>query len=232
MRLEVRGLKGKELRILQDKAAQKNGTFVDRILNACTESVVDPGPYSPKDTADGKIVWDSVLLGDKFFTLIAVRSATFGPEYSFKSQCGECRHRFEWALDLDALPVKPLASEDAASFRAGESLVATLKDGRSVKFRLPLGKDEREAARNKTAENALVAMMSLRIVELDGSTDRSKIRAYLEDASLSDLTSILKEFDRRDCGIETEIEVECDECGAIREVALPLDRGFWLPISA
>jgi len=175
------------------------------------------------------VPWDEVLLGDKFYALLSVRSETFGPEFGFSVKCGSCRHPYRWELSLDELPVKPLAGEDAAAFRAGEALATKVpSDGKLVKFRLPTGKDERLAAKSKTVDSALIAMMARRILSVEGVPEGG-VRAYLEEAGLRDLTKLLREFDRRDCGVETSIEIECPSCQAREEITLPLDREFWLP---
>lgn len=226
--LEIRGMLGMELRILQDRVAAKNGTYIDKILSACTSSVTDAGPYA--DLTEGSVpVWDKCLLGDKLATVIGIRSATFGPEFSFKTQCPDCHKRFEWSLNLTDLETKKLSDEDAAAFRTGIPFETTIPgDGRTVKFRLPLGEDEREAAKSRSAENAMVSMMSRRIFEIDGETDKSKIRKILEECGLASLTRLLKLFDKRDCGVETEIQTECPDCFSQTDVQLPLGRAFWL----
>jgi hypothetical protein len=68
LQLQIRGLKGKEGRLLSDRNAVRQGTVLDSLLVACTEAVLDPGPYTPK--ADGKLDWNQVLIGDRFFTLL------------------------------------------------------------------------------------------------------------------------------------------------------------------
>lgn len=227
MKAEVRGLKGKELKIFQDTKAARTGGFVDQILDACVVSMTDPGPY--KISGD-RPTWDDVLLGDKFYCLVQVRIETYGSAYEFTTQCPSCKFRFPWELDLEKLPVRKLSKHDQEAFKHGHALITKVpSDGREVKFRLSTGKDEKTAAKAKSMDNALVRMMSLRILELAGESDRNKIQAFVDDCELSDLTKLLKEFDKRDCGLETSFEVQCPECTDTKEINLPLGMGFWLP---
>jgi hypothetical protein len=46
---------------------------------------------------------------------------------------------------------------------------------------------------------------------------------------MSDVTFLLGEFDQVDCGVETEIEIECPECFSTTRVELPFEKGFFLP---
>jgi len=226
LKLQIRGLKGKVLKILQDKTSLRTGTIGERIFSACTVSVLDPGIYSFKDGPAGPVVtWDDVLLGDRFALMLAIRSATFGAAFPFKVTCRHCDESYEWQLNLTDLPVKALAPEDVAVLKAGESLTARLPSTQAlVKFRLATGKDERAVAKAKTEPNAILSMLALRISEIDGVDN---VRAFLDDAELADLISLLGEMDKRDCGVETTIETACEHCDRINEVGLPLGENFW-----
>lgn len=224
MSLEIRELKGKELKILQDKNAKRSARIYDNILTACTVALVSNGPAY---TFEDQPVWDKVLVGDKLYALLAIRAETFGEDYDFKFQCGSCEERGSWFVKLpDGLPIKKLAAEDAAAFAAGTPLETTLADGKLVKYRLVTGADERALALSKESESP-IAVLARRIVSIEGVALPEK---YLEDVGLSDIKTIAKSFESHDCGVETDIEVQCQKCRAIQDVTLPLDRRFWMPI--
>jgi hypothetical protein len=242
LKVEVRGLKGKELKIFQDKSkAGKDGAaMLDRILDACVEHVIDPGLY--KLTDEGKLPWGDVLLGDEFFLFVAIRKQTFGNTYAFKVKCpmSDCKHRFEWEIDLDALPVTTLPVATAEAVRAGTPLDTKLSDGRPVNFRLLTGKDEREVMKLNGSENPMISMLAHCIVSLGGERDKSRIRHELEEAPLGDLMNMRKLFDKSDCGIDTTITIKCplpepdaegvipegQGCGEESNITLPLGRTF------
>lgn len=241
MKLMIRGLKGRELRHFEDRKAIKDGSVLDNVLSACVEEVIDPGPYSFATVVDdgegggpepAKPDWKKILLGDEFFTFVAVRAATFGQAYSFKVQCQQrmCKHRFEWTLQLSDLPVKMLSEESLAAVRSGELLSADIAGG--VKYRLLTGAEERALFKTRTAENPLVSNLALSIVELAGEKDSTKIRRALENMDLGVLQEIRETLDKSDCGIETKIEVECPECETVQGTNLPLGPGFLLSAKA
>lgn len=226
MSLEIRGLKGKEIKALTDRAALKNGTFFDKILAACTANVVNPGPY---DLIDGSLNWDDVLIGDKTFTLVQIRIATFGSQFTFRAACGGCKKRPEYEVDLNDLPIKNLSADDLKAFRGGNRLKTKIQStGAEVVFRLGVGIDERRAAQNKDKEKStpLQALQS-QIVSIDGVTD---VAAFLDELNLGAVMSLLKELQKRDCGVDTTAELECVECGAEAAIELPLGRAFWLTL--
>jgi hypothetical protein len=242
LKVAVRGLKGKELKIFQDKskAGRDGAAMLDRILDACVEAVIDPGLY--KLTDEGKLAWGDVLLGDEFFLFVEIRKQTFGNTYSFKVKCpAGCKHKFEWDIDLDALPVTTLPATTAEAVRAGAPLETALSDGRPVKYRLLTGKDEREVMKLQGSENPMISMLAHCIVSLGGETDKSRIRHELEEASLGDLMNMRKLFDKSDCGIDTTITIKCPlpqpdpetgeiperhGCGEESDITLPLGRTF------
>ena len=226
----IRGMKVREERVLTDRKLAKSGGQVDRLLAACWEETLDPGPY---DFGDKDIDWDRVLQGDRFFVLLQLRALTYGPEYAFAVPCQNdaCRSRIEWELGLRDLPVRELSPESLDAFMKGNRFETTLPDaGVKVWFRLLTGADEKKLPqlRRNAGDRILSAMLTLRVVEIEGVELRGK-RQFIEDLSLRDADFLVDEFDRVDCGVETGIEIECPDCFVVQELELPFDRTFFLP---
>lgn len=221
----VRALKGKEMRILSDRQRMRSGTITDDLLAACWLETTDKGPYG----FDGKPDWGNVLLGDRFYVLVQLRLATYpGETYPFQVQCRSCSGNFEWEIDLDKLPVKKLTDAGRQHLKTGVPLEVTI-DGVLVKYRLPLGLDERKGARFLRGSNPdVLRALALRIVEIDG-VDRSKTIEWLEDREFASHRALVEAFDEHDCGIETTIEVECTHCGLVQELDLPFGPDFLMP---
>jgi hypothetical protein len=228
---EIRGLKGKEGKLLADRAAARAGSTFEKILSGCWLSTTDSGVYDvPEGTA---LDWSKVLVADRFYTLLQIRALTFGDEYAFGVQCQSagCRDRFEWTLNLKDLPVRPLTSEAKSAFEMGNRFETKLPhDGRKVWFRLMTGADEVRAASVLKAGRGdmLLTALALRIVEIEGVPDGEK-RKFLDDMEMADAAALLDQFDEADGGVETTIEVECPACAGVQEVQLPFERGFFLP---
>jgi hypothetical protein len=230
---EIRGLKGKEGKLLSDRSAARAGSTFEKLLAGCWVTTTDPCIYDLAD--DGTLDWSKVLVADRFYTLLQIRALTFGDDYAFSAQCQSpaCRERFEWTLNLQELPVVALSEASKAAFKAGNRFETTLpRDGRKVWFRLSTGADELRAANVLKAnrDGALLAALALRIVEIDGVADRDR-RKFLDDMEMADATALLDQFDAADGGVETRIEVECPDCLAVQDVQLPFERGFFLPTS-
>jgi hypothetical protein len=230
---EIRGLKGKEANLLADRASAKRGLLFDRILSACWLSTTDSGLYGLAE--GGALDWGKVLVADRFYTLLQIRSLTFGDEYAFKVQCASeaCRERFEWQVSLTELPVRHLSETSKAAFKAGNRFETKLpRDGRRVWFQLQTGAEEVRAASHLRAstDRVLLTALAVRIVEIEGVPSKDKLR-FLEEMEMADAAALLDEFDAADGGVETDIEVECPHCWAVQEIRLPFGPEFFLPRS-
>lgn len=226
---EIRGLKVKEFNILANRRLAKGGGQIDAILSSCWTQTQDPGPY---DFGDKTIDWDKVLQGDRFYALLKVRALSLGNTYPFGIVCQNegCRHRFEWEVALDDLPVRKLSEESRACLHNGNRFETRLPGcGKRVWFRLAIGADERRFAkvRQSNRDRLWSAMLSLRVVEIEEVKDTDK-RRYIEDLDISDAEHLRAEFDRVDCGVDTTIEIECPECLTVQDVDLPFDQRFFL----
>ncbi|HYM97540.1 MAG TPA: hypothetical protein VET26_09570 [Candidatus Sulfotelmatobacter sp.] len=230
---EIRGLKGKEGKLLSDRVAARAGSTFEKILAGCWLSTTDAAIYDVPER--GALDWSKVLVADRFYALLQIRALTFGDEYAFSVQCqsASCRERFEWTLNLKDLPVRPLSDAAKAAIKAGNRFEIRLPhDGRKVWFRLMTGADEVRAASVLRAakDGMLLTALALRIVEIEGVPDTDK-RKFLDEMEMADAAALLDQFDEADGGVETSIEVECPSCMGVQEVQLPFERGFFLPRS-
>jgi hypothetical protein len=228
---EIRGLKGKEGKLLSDRTAARAGATFEKILAGCWVATTDPGMYELPDS--GVVDWSKVLVADRFYTLLQIRAQTFGNDYAFSVQCQSpaCRERFEWSLDLQELPVVPLSDAAKAAFRSGNRFETTLpRDGRKVWFRLMTGADEARAASVLRAgrDGMLLTALALRICEIENVADHDR-RKFLDELDMADAAALLDQFDQADAGVATTIEVECPACLGVQDVELPFERSFFLP---
>ncbi len=226
----IRGMKAREERILADRKLARSGRQLERILAACWEETLDQGPY---DFVAASVDWGKVLQGDRFFALLQIRAITYGPEYAFSVPCQNdaCRARIDWELDLRELPVRKLSDESRATFVAGNLFENVLPEaGCKVTFKLLTGVDEQRIAklRRASGERPITTLLGFRIQSIEGVEPREKQR-FIEELGMGDVTFLLGEFDRVDCGVDTEIEIECPECFSLYRIELPFERGFFLP---
>lgn len=222
----LRGLSVEEERILSDRRLIRSGRLVTRLLETCWMHTDAAGPYTIEEAPD----WRAVLQGDRFAAILALRCATYGPEYDFELSCKACRHRFKWRINLsEDLVRKELTAEDAKLFREGNRFSAEA-GGREVIFRLMTGADEERLAKVKEPEGSgpISSALKARIVEVPG-LKASEIDGWLRGLPMREALALRRAFEAHDCGVETEIEIECPACEEAQRVELPFDREFWLP---
>src|SRR6185503_12635993 len=194
---EIRGLKGKEGKLLSDRTAARAGATFEKILAGCWLSTADPSIYDLPES--GAVDWSKVLVADRFYTLLQIRAQTFGSEYAFSVLCQSpgCRERFEWSLNLQELPVVTLSDAAKAAFKAGNRFETTLpRDGRKVWFRLMTGADEVRAASVLRAgrDGMLLTALALRICEIENVSDQER-RKFLDELDMADAAALLDQFD-------------------------------------
>jgi hypothetical protein len=223
----IRKMKVQEARTFANLHKAK-GDPIGKLLRACWEETLDPGPY---DFVDNKVDWNKVLLGDRLCALIGIRIATHGPEYAFMVNCQECRRKIEWELNLDELPIRPLTDENKTLFIAGNRFETTLPDaGKQVVFRMLLGEDDVRLSklRRSATEVDLFDLVGFRVVEVENTVLTNK-RRFIDELSVVDADFMIDEFDRVDSGIDMAIEIECPVCDAVQEIQLPFAQTFLLP---
>ncbi len=228
---DIRGLKLKEANLLANRSAMKSGKAYNSILTNCWLSITDPGPYDVGDSE--KVDWNKALIADRFFALTRIRAATYGDEYNFTLNCGECRQLIEWTLNLADLPVKKIPTDSLDIFKAGNDFTSTVvAEGKehTIHFGLQTGEGELQASRlmEKNQTQLIVAALCSRIKSIDGVDNRDRVK-FVEELDMGQLLELREEFDKVDGGVETGIEIDCDKCGHRMEVELPLGAEFFVP---
>jgi len=203
--------------LLADPKAQKKGLAVTALLNAITAGVIDSGPYQFTE-ADGKhhLDWAQILQGDRMTVLLKNRIFTWGHDLTFRQPCPNCRQSVVTDIDLRDLPVKKLPESSIAHVRDPKThpLTVTLPHcGKQVSFRLLKGSDDRALQRlQKQHKDTLSsAYLRFRVQEIQdvGQPDLAK---WLRNLGGADAAFLRSAFDEADCGIDQEIEFECDSC--------------------
>lgn len=226
----VRGLKGREFRLLGNRKEIRSGAAFDKILAACWLGVDESGPY---DTEKGGMPdWDKVLVADRFYLLIQMRVATFpGEPYSFGLSCADadrCGKKFEWDLPMEKLTADPVPKEVLRRMASGKPLTIEIA-GRVVTYALPTGATEKKASKYiKRDETDMVGILTTRMVDVKG-LEKKEWDAWMDDLEFADLRDFLTALDENDGGVDTTIEVYCPHCGFDWEIDLPFGKAFFMP---
>jgi hypothetical protein len=248
MIIELRGLTGLDARSLANEQAIADNAVEDWVLKGAITNVLDPGPYT---LAAALPDWNEMLIGDRLSALIAVRVTTYpGKEYPIRLQCPRrpfCRNKFEWEIDFPAFlaeRTQRLKDEDAVIFKAGNRFPGVVPSMNiPFVFKLKTGADAKKTMaqmelkksgpkKMQESINPMVESLTASILDFNGITKRKAIFEALEALPLGALDALLPLIQDHDCGVETDLEIDCPKCGHEIRVALPFDRAFFLPYSA
>lgn len=230
---EVRSLTVDEANMMAQATKRKAQSVIENVMTACWTKMFDSGPYDfGEESEKTKPDWKQVLMGDAQYLLIKIRECTHGALYKFKHQCTEqsCREVFWWGVDLvEDLELQMLHPDDLELFKAGNKFSVVI-DGRTFNYCLPTGAvAARSEKRRLQSKHELVThSLRSRITGIEG-IEGANIKKYISSMELAEAMLLIDVFDEHDCGVETEIEIQCDDCGNIMEVELPFVGEFFYP---
>jgi len=242
----LRQLLMREENILAQSARSRGrnkNNVLNTVLDSCLVEWVDVGPYTGVNPGD-RPVTRSLLMGDKFVLMIELRKITYRdgekyPIHGVECPSGSCP-LFDYEVDLETdLVRRDLDEEDLAVVVSGEPFSCEIA-GKKITFTLASGKTE-EALEKLVKHNpgrAMSCALRSRIVDvegverrdildwLDGNNGHSKTFDGLGGQECEDLRDA---FDLHECGVDTEVAIECPHCGREEMLDLPFDSGFLLP---
>jgi len=227
----IRTLKTADLAVLSDRRLFKQpGPAIEAaLLDRAWVETLDVGPYG---FAGSRPPWKGeVLTGDLFFALRAMRIATWGDKYDFDAMCSTpgCRGVIKWTVDLSELPTIALTDEARELVARGNKFTAELA-GRRFVYQLPTGATGVKAEKlGKEHGDSIHVLLSARILELEGATSPAEVLTWIGELEARDGNRLREILEAQNCGIETEIEVDCDDCGRTQKVTVPFGAGFFLP---
>ncbi len=225
---EIRRLKVRDENLIANRRNLKDGTILTKILNSVWKTTLNPGIYN---FGDKQFDADVILQGDKFELIRQLRIHSYPGEegYEFFVMCPTCQENFPWTIDLRDLEVIKLPEETKEQLTANGWLTMTLPDcGKKIKYRLIIGKDESRFAKiiKKNKERLSTIQLATQILEIEGV---DSIATFIDDMSSYDATMFRRESDKNDCGVKTDIGLECPECDSIFDFEVPFGMGFILP---
>lgn len=200
---------------------------MDALLAACCPRIIAPGPY-PGLVADAPPSWPDMLQGDRFFALIALRSISYrdGEVYEFDAGC-PCGTRVLWEVNLlKDLYVQHLSEASAAQLRAGHAFATSVRDT-AVEFHLDFGRDNLRAEKLALDHPDRKAAIGLwKYINAVEGVDPAALLDWLGDLTAGEAQDLRETFAEADCGVDSDVEVQCQRCGRPFVVALPFEEFF------
>jgi hypothetical protein len=224
--------------------AQQQQVLSD-VLTACTERVIDPGPYQFL-TQGAKPDWKRMLSGDRIATMILLRVLSYRDREQYTIgdiKCPACGKRRDYVINLfEDLFWRGLDDEAREHLAQGSPFELLIGEARVL---YTMGTGETQALANALADQypdrAVSAGMRSRILDVylhEGDEEpipRSRIMDWLDGTgdTYEGLTSdeadeIRDAFEEAECGVDTDVDLKCPAVSCRHEfvVQLPFDGMF------
>lgn len=227
----IRPLKTVDLAILSDRRLyrQAGPSIEAALLDRAWVETTDVGPYA---FASERPPWKGeILTGDLFFALREMRIATWGDAYDFDVGCSTagCRGVIRWTLNLSDLPTLPLTDEARDRVARGNRFDGELA-GRRFVYQLPTGATGARAEKlSKDHGESIHVLLSARILELEGAKSPAEILEWIGELSARDGNELRDLLEIHNCGLDTDVDVECPDCGRTQKATVPFGSGFFHP---
>lgn len=223
---KIRPLKVSDQKLSVDPHLLKSGRLLSEWCRRCWLETTNPGPY----TFDKEIDWSNLIQGDVFWTFLQIRMLTYGNVYEFVEPCTHCNKAIKWSFDLSTLSLKMLPEQSRFSFTANLPLETQLEDGRKVQFRLLLGKDDAKIQQLQDSRKLprRYAATAQRLVSVENvPNDYWALVNFVEELDDGEAQLLEEKMELADCGVDTDIDVLCMNCGMDQVVVLPFQVGLF-----
>jgi len=180
---------------------------------------------------------DDLLIIDKNAVFVYARKLAYGPMYDTTIKCPNCGHENSVSINLDLVTDSAF---DFSGFPKGVNEFSftfpTCKE--TVKYRLLSGADERSIAEelkglskiDKSGKSPqLTTRLKKMIVSVGDSTDRTRIKNFIDTLMSRDSLEFRRHLTSATPGIDLTLDFECEECGHVDRVAIPMGTSFFWP---
>ena len=151
-----------------------------------------------------------MILCDRDTLFMAIVKATYGLEREYVVKCPSCENKNDVVVNLDEdFPVLS-TTEDIQG-----PLTATLRNGKTVKFRLPNGSDSVYVAKHATTTASQNTLMLSRCVILSPEELKGKSpEDWAKSLNIADRSKLIKAILEIKVGPQLEeVNVQCAHCG-------------------
>lgn len=179
---------------------------------------------------------NELVLGDRLYLLLQLRSVSYGDEYEFPFRCRECNAKCYEIIKLSEIPIRAADNGQQPTFQVKLPIL-----GVELELRLLTGIDEDKVRRYVGQLNArtrgksdpieYIYRLARRIVSIDNqSVGIKEAMELVESIKGKDSLALRDEIDDHDVGPELEVEPMCTSCGFVNgPLVMPFDSEFFRP---
>lgn len=218
----IREMTGEEEDILTSRRLPAH-TKMQKVLENCTVSI---GTVSALGNQNWSHVTKGLVATDRLQLIIAIRMATLGNVFQFKTKCPTegCGHLQDKAVDLAEFKINGMPAPDKRAWTG-----KLPKSGWSYSARAQTGVEEEKLAKAATqTQDTLSLGILVRLTELDGKMPVTL--DMVKRLPFADRIHLREAFKNHEGAIDNEVEMTCDECQRDFKAAIDIgDRSFFFP---
>ena len=220
--IEMKYMTAREEDILTNSNFIKNGTVIDKLLQALIITKID---------------YDELLVGDKNAILIAARILGYGADYSFK-YTDERGNEINTTVNLSELKEKEI---DESLYKAGinEFTFNLPKSANVITFKLLTHGDEKKIEAeikglqkiNPNSSSDVTTRMKYMITSINGDREAKAVRDFVDNYLLAPDARALREYYAK---VQPDIDLKFipeDENYTGEGIAIPISLSFFWPDS-
>ena len=224
--VEIKYMTAKEEDILTDRALLKKGIAVERVL----ENLI----------VDQRVKLDSLLIGDKNAILVKARTTGYGSNYETRVVCPNCIEPCEHSFDLEELghvDFEDALEQEEVELTEGNTFRVTLPMSKvTLECRMLNGGDETSIAkkalrkdRKNEASTTLTTQLGLMIVSVNGDSDKLTKAKFITAMPARDSRHLRNIMEKVTPNIDMTQDFECENCGDVAHLEVPLNADFFWP---
>jgi hypothetical protein len=221
--VEVKQMTAKEEDILANQELIKKGKVLDKLI----ESLL----------VNKSIVPSEILVPDKNAIFLGIRRLAYGDDYAVSITCPKCDKSNSVKINLGLLNNK---SFDFDKHPKGQNafLFQLPKSGIQVTYKLLNQIDEKSIEleleglkkTNKESSNELTTRLRYLITSIDGNTDKSVIRKFVDTTlSAMDSLALRKHIKENNPDVDMSFDFKCADCDFERRMDVPMGASFLWP---
>ena len=219
--IEVKYMTAKEEDILTNQSFIKSGVVIDKLLEAL---VVSP------------INFNDILIGDKNAILVAARVYGYGPHYVFNYTNPSTNEDEEVMVDLSLVEDKEIDESLVKTPGVNEFDFELPLSKKKITFKLLTQRDENNIQlelknlRKMKREAELTTRLKHTIISVDGDTDTSAIREFIDTELLAVDSRALRNYIKdMSPDVDLSFNFEGEDGTVVNDVQIPIGVGFFWP---
>ena len=176
---------------------------------------------------------NEMLMTDKYFLLLNLRSISYGPEYSFKMKCGSCKKDFNHKVILpEGLSMKIATEDDVEPF---DVKLPVCEKTLALRFLRGVDEDaideyvsQLEGVNPNDGDPGYEYRLTRHIVTIDGeSVDALKKLKFVKSMIGRDSLTMRRAISEHETGIDFGLDLTCPSCMQEIRTSLPLTNEFF-----